>query len=174
MLRRLLVPVDGSPQSIKAVKLATDLASKYDAEIILLHVLLRGHMPDGLKRALNIEAGKTRSHGDNMNLVIVPEEIMARVDRAGDTQLSIDELQLVGKYVLSNVEAICREAGVTRVTRRVEEGDPAKLIVSVAEETKPDMIVMGSRGLSNLKGILIGSVSHKVSQLAKCTCVTVR
>jgi nucleotide-binding universal stress UspA family protein len=174
MLKKLLVPVDGSPQSVKAVKLATDLASRYDAEIVLLHVLLRGHMPDGLKRALNVEVGRTRPHSNNMDLVIIPQEIMARVDRAGETQLSLAELQLVGKYVLSNVETICKDAGVTRVTRRVEEGDPARLIVSVAEEVKPDMIVMGSRGLSNLKGILIGSVSHKVSQLAKCTCVTVR
>ena len=87
MLKKLLVPVDGSPQSVKAVKLAAELASKYDAEIVLLHVLLRGHMPEGLKRALNIEVGKTRSHSDNMNLVIVPEEIMARVDRPGETQL---------------------------------------------------------------------------------------
>ena len=174
MLNKLLVPVDGSPQSVKAVKLAAELASKYDAEIVLLHVLLRGHMPEGLKRALNIEVGKTRSHGDNMNLVIVPQEVMVRVDRPGETQLTIDELQLVGKYVLSSVEIICKDAGLSKVTRRVEEGDPARVIVKVAEEMKPDMIVMGSRGLSNLKGILIGSVSHKVSQLAKCTCVTVR
>ena len=174
MIRRILVPVDGSKQSVKAVELASDLASKYDSEVILLHVLLRGHMSDGLKRALNIEVGKPRTHANNLHLVEVPPEITARVDSANEAQLSIEQLQVVGSFVLSSVETICKDAGLSKITKRVEEGDPARVIIKMAEDTKPDMIIMGSRGLSSLKGILIGSVSNKVSQLAKCTCVTVR
>ena len=172
MIKKIMVPVDGSKQSVKAVELASDLASKYDAEIVLLHVLLRGHMSDGLKRALDIEIGKPMNQPDN--LVVMPQEILARVDRAGEIQLTVDELQLVGNYVLSSVAGICKNSGLSKITKRVEEGNTAKVIIEVADEIKPDMIVMGSRGLSNLQGILIGSVSHKVSQLAKCTCVTVR
>ena len=172
MISKILVPVDGSVQSVKAVELASDLASKYDAEVILLHVLLRGHMSDGLKRALDIEIAKPMKKPDN--LVVMPQEILARVDRKGEVQLSVDELQLVGEYVLSRVTEVCKSSGLSKITKRVEEGNPAKVIVEVADEIEPDMIVMGSRGLSNLQGILIGSVSHKVSQLAKCTCVTVR
>ena len=41
MIKKILVPVDGSKHSVKAVELASDIASKYDAEVILLHVLLR-------------------------------------------------------------------------------------------------------------------------------------
>ena len=44
MIKKILVPVDGSAHSIKAAELASDLAAKYGAEILLLHVLLRGHM----------------------------------------------------------------------------------------------------------------------------------
>ena len=172
MIKKIMVPVDGSKQSVKAVELARDLASKYNAEIVLLHVLLRGHMSDGLKRALDIEIGKTKRQADN--LVVMPQEILARVDRKGEIQLTVDELQLVGNYVLSSVAEISKSSGLSKITKRVEEGNPAKVIIEVADEIEPDMIVMGSRGLSNLQGILIGSVSHKVSQLAKCTCVTVR
>lgn len=171
MIKKILVPVDGSPHSVKAVELASDLASKYGAEIVLLHVLLRGHMPDGLKRALEIEVGQRTSSADN--LVNMPQEIMARVG-AKDAQLSLKELDFIGKYVLSSVAAICHDKGVARVDERVEQGNPASVVIQVADETHADMIVMGSRGLSDLQGMLVGSVSHKVSHLAKCTCVTVR
>lgn len=172
MIKKILVPVDGSPHSVKAVELASDLASKYDAEIILLHVLLRGHMPEGLKKALEIEVGKRSSGADN--LVNMPQEIMARVGNKKDTQLTIEELDYIGKYVLSSVAGICRDKGVTKIEKQVEEGNPAKVIMRAAEAGNADMIVMGNRGLSDLQGILVGSVSHKVSHLAKCTCVTVR
>ncbi len=172
MIEKILVPVDGSPHSVKAVELASDLASKYDAEIVLLHVLLRGHMPDGLKRALEIEVSKRAPSADN--LVNMPQEIMARVGSKQDTQLSIEELNFVGKYVLSKVAAICHNKGIDKVERRVEEGDPAKTIIKTADDTKADMIVLGSRGLSDFQGMLVGSVSHKVSHYAKCICVTVR
>ena len=37
-----------------------------------------------------------------------------------------------------------------------------------------DLIVVGTRGLSDLKGLLMGSVSHKLGQLSKVTCITVK
>ena len=170
MISKIVVPVDGSKHSVKAVELASDLASKYDADILLLHVLLRGHMPDGLKRAMEIEVGQRKK--SSVEPVYLPNSILARNQKV--TQLTIEELNYIGKYVLASVAAICRDKGVANVDMRVEEGDPAKVILQVAEDTPADMIVMGNRGLSDFQGMLFGSVSHKVSQLAKCTCVTVR
>ncbi|MBZ0218340.1 MAG: universal stress protein [Fimbriimonadaceae bacterium] len=172
MIKKILVPVDGSPPSVRAVELASDLASKYNAEIVLLHVLLRGHMPNGLKKAVDIEIGSKRKSADN--LVNIPQEIMARVDSRDGSQLSLEALDFIGKHVLSNVEELCREKGVGSITKHVEEGNPAKVIVDVAKRAKADMIVMGRSGLSELKGMLVGSVSNKVLHLADCTCVTVR
>lgn len=171
VIKKILVAVDGSPHSVKAVRLASDLASKYGAEVILLHVLLRGHMPAGLKKALEVEVGAGRRPTAD-NLVNLPQEIMARVESR--SQLSIAELDYIAKYVLSSVEAVCREAGVEKVTRQVEEGSPAEIIVEFAKKAAVDMIVMGSRGLSDWRGILVGSVSHKVTNMTPCTCVTVR
>jgi len=172
MIKNILVPVDGSKHSVKAVELASDIASKYDAQVILLHVLLRGHMSSGLKKALEIEVGKRKASADN--LVNMPQQIMARIDSKKDIQLSLEELNYIGKYVLSNVAAICQDRGVTKVEKRVEEGDPAKVIIKLADDVQADMIIMGNRGLSDFQGMLVGSVSHKVSQHSKCTCVTVR
>ncbi len=173
MIKKILVPVDGSAHSVKAAELASDLAVKYGAEIVLLHVLLRGHMPEGLKKAIEIEVGTQPGTGTG-HLVNMPQQIMARVQDKKTTQLSLEALDVIAKYVLSQVTAMCRDKGVAKVKQTVEEGNPAKIILSVAESAGVDMIVMGSRGLSDLKGILLGSVSQKVGQLSTCTCVTVK
>jgi nucleotide-binding universal stress UspA family protein len=64
--------------------------------------------------------------------------------------------------------------GLDNVIRAVEAGDPASRIVEHAREHKIDLIVMGSRGTSDVKGLMLGSVSHKVTQLAPCMCLTLR
>ena len=173
MIKKILVPVDGSAHSVKAAELASDLAVKYGAEIVLLHVLLRGHMPEGLMKAIEIEVGTQPAAGSG-HQVNMPHQIMARVQDKKTTQLSLEALDVIAKYVLSQVAALCRDKGVGKVTQTVEEGNPAKIILALAESAGVDMIVMGSRGLSDLKGILVGSVSQKVSQLSTCTCVTVK
>jgi nucleotide-binding universal stress UspA family protein len=53
-------------------------------------------------------------------------------------------------------------------------GDPVKCILSMTEQEEVDVIVMGTRGLGDLQGLLVGSVSHKVSNLAPCTCIAVK
>ena len=173
MIKKILVPVDGSAHSVKAVELASEIAGKFGAEVILLHVLLRGHMPEGLRKAIEVEVGQ-RPEASPGHLVNMPQEIMARVRAKKATQLSLEALDVIAKFVLSRVASICREKGVTEVKQTVEEGNPAKIILETAEKSGVDMIVMGSRGLSDLKGILVGSVSQKVGQLSKCTCVTVK
>jgi len=51
---------------------------------------------------------------------------------------------------------------------RVEIGEPAEIIVRVAEEEESDLIVLGSRGMSSRKGIFTGSVSRYVVKHAYC------
>lgn len=57
------------------------------------------------------------------------------------------------------------EAVGARVVLRVEHGDPAQAIVKVADETKAEHIIMGTRGLGSLAGLLMGSVATKVLHL---------
>lgn len=54
------------------------------------------------------------------------------------------------------------------------EGSPAEAILDVASTRKVDLIVMGSRGIGRLKGLLIGSQSQKVVQHAPCPVLIVR
>ena len=53
------------------------------------------------------------------------------------------------------------------------EGYPAGVIEEEAVQTKADMIVMGSRGLSGLKHLLLGSIAERVVQKAPCPVLTV-
>lgn len=56
----------------------------------------------------------------------------------------------------------------------VLEGNPAQIIVEFAKENETDLIVLGSRGLSGLKEIFLGSVSHYVVQKAECPVLVVK
>lgn len=57
---------------------------------------------------------------------------------------------------------------------RVLEGDPAQCIRTAAEVERCDLVVMGTRGVSDLEGLFLGSVSHKVLQTAPCPVLLVR
>ena len=53
-------------------------------------------------------------------------------------------------------------------------GNPAEEIAAYARKNNVDMIIMGTRGLSAIKEVFLGSVSHKVLQLASCPVVLVK
>ena len=61
-----------------------------------------------------------------------------------------------------------------KARKHVKSGHIAKSILEVADEQGSDMIVMGSRGLGLLKGVLIGSVSQKVIEEAKIPVMVVK
>lgn len=65
------------------------------------------------------------------------------------------------------------ESGVQFTELFMEEPAGTK-IPEVAEYEKCEMIIMGSRGLSDVEGLLLGSVSHKVLHIAKCPVLVVR
>ena len=150
MIKTILVPTDGSGHAAKAVRFAADLAQKYGAHVILLHVVE--------------DWGSSR----------VPDELRgyARLEHVEITER--DLRQSTANEILRRAEETAAAAGAKGIEKRIEEGAPATRILERAKAAGVDLIVMGSRGLGDLKGLLLGSVSHKVSHLAECTCVTVR
>jgi nucleotide-binding universal stress UspA family protein len=77
--------------------------------------------------------------------------------------------------VAGSVKAF-RDADVaaTGKVQDVAVGNIAKTIVETAAELQSDLIVMGSRGLSDIQGLLLGSVTHKVIQLAPAMVLVAR
>jgi len=74
------------------------------------------------------------------------------------------------------IETARKQLGRTsiRVDEELLEGPAPEAILSVAATRKCDLIVMGSRGMGSLKGMVLGSVSTKVSHYARCPVMVVR
>ncbi len=82
--------------------------------------------------------------------------------------------KVVAKNVLETGIKQAQEKGLKSVNELIEYGDPAKTIVDVAAKKHADTIIMGTRGLSDIKGLVMGSVAHKVSHIADCTVISVK
>jgi len=78
-----------------------------------------------------------------------------------------------GQVVLDNGR---RKLGEIRseLQDKLVEGPEAEAILTVAENCQADLIVMGTRGLGTLKGLMLGSVSRKVTNCATCPVMVVR
>ncbi len=147
MINKLLVALDGSNHSLKAVDYASEIAATLKAEVILLFVVKPQELPEGLREYAELE------HVSG---------------------LDIDILRKVAGDLVSNAEKRAREKGVEDIVGEVEEGPVARTIVARAKHHDADMIVVGSRGMGNLEATLRGGVSHRVGLLAECSVLTVK
>ncbi|MCE9663599.1 universal stress protein [Halomonas sp. M5N1S17] len=146
MFNTILVPVDGSENAKKALSVACQLANQADAT---LHIL---HIPEELSHETTLVWG--------IGAIAIEASRQERDD--------------IGQQVVEKAAQAARDKGVTKIETAIGRGDPARTIVSEAKTRGVEAIIMGSRGLSDLRGLVVGSVSHKVSHAAECTVITVR
>ena len=144
MFSKILVGLDGSEYSLKALDFAIDLARKYGSQLILVHVVMR------------------------QIYAINPPEAGILASTA-----IVRELEAEGKVILAKGEEIVKAQGLP-VETRLRHGVPAEELLHAAADEKVDLITLGSRGLSQVKAFFLGSVSDKVSHHAKCPTLIVR
>ncbi|PKL68541.1 MAG: universal stress protein [Methanomicrobiales archaeon HGW-Methanomicrobiales-1] len=82
-------------------------------------------------------------------------------------------LEEESRTLISTTLGRCDAAGIT-YTLKVAIGDPAQEILTHVQKEKVDLVVIGSRGLGTLKGVLMGSVSQKIAHLAPCPVLIVK
>ena len=176
MIKSIVLAIDGSVHAQHAQTMAIDLASKYDAQLTLVHVLTHDHPSTEFERMAEVE----RLSDSKQPRVSEKENTYSAVARfLGSTSDSKDAKEariivLLGEQIINNASKSAHKAGVTNITAEILTGDYANRILEVAKKADADVIVMGRRGLSNLKGFVTGSVSHKVSQRAECSVLTVK
>lgn len=175
MFETVLVPTDGSEHARKAVLLASDIANKYKARVVLLHVLSRGPIPEEILHMAKVEhIGSGRDDGaQHASETKFPASSIFGVRSESEAETE-RVLQFLADNILTGAKRTAEEHGVEAVSTVVADGDAAEQILHYAKKESANLIIMGSRGLSDLKGLLMGSVSHKVSQLSPCSCITVK
>jgi nucleotide-binding universal stress UspA family protein len=137
---------------------------------MLEKILLAVDMSDHARKAVPAAAELARAGGGAVHVLHVRElHYPVPPTVVGD---SPEEAQRLVDTVVDEL----KQAGVTAdgVVRSITGGSPAGAILQQAREVDAGMVVLGSRGLSELGALLLGSVAHKVIQLSSCPVLVVR
>ena len=145
MFERILVAVDGSDHALDALKLAVGIQSKFASKLLILCVYRHHSLLEG-------------------SMSMVRPETPENLD---------DSMREFASAVVENAKTFATKHGAKDVRGFINSGPPARTIVNFAKDKNADLIVLGSRGVGDVEGFLLGSVSHKVTSLADCPVMVV-
>lgn len=138
--KHILVPTDFSPSSAEAIELAIEMATRFNAELTLLHVWELPVYP-------------------YMELIINPAELTSSIEKA-----AADSLATKLKEV---------QARLPRARSKLAMGIPWRQIVDAINESKADLLVVGTHGRRGVEHALLGSVAEKLVRLSPVPVLTV-
>lgn len=162
-MHKILTPVDGSVHSLKALKIASDLAVKYNGRVILLHILMKGKLAKDL---LSLDIAQKFDE----KLINVLKK--ANAIEAGPAPNEV--LAMVAQTILKHAASRAEHFGANYEIADVLEGRPADVIVEMEQSLKAGTIVMGARGVPSDQDSFFGSVSQEVFSRAQGTCISVK
>ena len=144
-MQRILVTTDGSDGAERAVDFAAELAKAVNGSLHILHVAgdLSGEALEEVRRSPSLEKA-------------VGDAIDAQTNR-----------------ILARALERARLKGAQDVRAERSWGDVAEKILEMVQSLGADTLVVGRRGRGRLSGLLLGSVSQKVTSLAPCVVVVV-
>jgi nucleotide-binding universal stress UspA family protein len=144
-IKRVLVPVDFSGDSLSALGYARSLVKPFNAEVVLMHVIEPIYY-----------AAPADMYMTSPNLASI-----------------IDEQQRGAAQQLKRIAADLEKKGL-RVRTILKSGSPAQVIIDTAQRSGIDLIVMATHGHTGLAHLFMGSVAEKVVRTAGCAVLTVR
>ena len=148
MINKILVAIDGSKTADSALDFALDLAKKYSAEILIVSVF------------------------DVISLSLVSRGMLFSPT---STTKYLQELEAFHKKVLTDALKKAKKLKAKiKISKKLLKGRAADIIVETAHQGGFDLIVIGSRGLGEIKEFFLGSVSDRVADEAKCPVLIVK
>ena len=139
MFSRIVVGLDGSPQSDRAFAVARDMAALTKAAVTIVHV---------------------------REMMLAPA--------VGGVPRRIDEDEIETKIRTQAAElAKAGNGGELQIVATTAAGGPAHDIANVARTAGADLIVVGTRGMGVIAGLLLGSVTQRLLHLAHCPVLAV-
>lgn len=150
LFKKILVALDGSSYSNQVAKYGGDIALRYNAEITLIHV---------------VESPRR----------VIP---VSEIDTGLSTEIEFleklaDKMESNAQNMLNGYKKDMENKG-SDAKIRIEKGNASDIILTIAEDENYDLIIVGSRGLGNVKRFILGSVSDKISKHAHCPVLIVR
>lgn len=124
------------------------------------------------ERAAALAAEMMRCGGSQLIVVVAYDAVPTYLGEP-NLQAAITARISEAESILEKAVSIIGDVGAP-VKTEIMEGPPAEAILTVAETRQADLIVMGSRGLGRLAGLLLGSQSQKVVSHATCPVLIVR
>lgn len=147
LIKRILVAVDGSSPSLKASDFAIDMAKRFEAELIALYVIEPRY--NELDTAISPRPGRLKN-------------LFTKAMEKGEQMLHNVKQNAVKNHLNIQTDVI---KGITSVV---------KAIVEYSEDKEANVIVVGSRGMTGFKKMLLGSVASGVVTYAHCPVVVIK
>ena len=149
-IRKILLAMDGSESSFRASRYAIGLAKAVDSEITLLHVT------ENIRQAGAIG-------------------LLARYGGVRPARGFFKVSEKAARKWIRKVEREAENNGVKLSTKIVlDQSSKPEEILKHAEKSRADLIILGTRGLTKFKRIMIGSVANAVIGNAKCPVLIVK
>ena len=148
----ILLATDGSRDAWKAVDVLKSFEFSVDTTVTLLHVLKKQIYETGQVVG---SAGKSRTEFTKLAKDLCGDRGSAGVRLLKDTRDALSSTTL-------------------KIQERIALGHAAQEILKAARQQKSDLVIVGSKGLTGLRRLLMGSVAHTVSRHAPCSVLVVR
>lgn len=147
MFNKILVGLDGSDHAAKALQMAIGLSSRCGAQLVLFHALRLRQLRSDFEATMVTSAAR---------------EVYTKL------------AQEQAEDILQKAQRAAKEAGLDDVKQVIRKGGPAKTLIDVVKEEGAELLVIGTRGLTGLREIAMGSVAHKVTVASPCPVLVVK